>query len=109
MESIAAIKRLSALAQDSRLAVFRLLVKAGPDGIGGRHRPRFGVHPQHSIDAAQHSGDRRACQESACGRSIIYAASYGGMSERTGDVPSPFSDYRRFIPRRLECTLTARH
>jgi len=28
-----AIKRLAALAQDSRLDVFRLLVKAGPDGM----------------------------------------------------------------------------
>eukprot|EP01030_Chromulinospumella_sphaerica_P031839 gene31839-32510_t len=33
MESTLAIKRLSALAQDSRLAVFRLLVKAGRDGV----------------------------------------------------------------------------
>ena len=33
MELIAATKRLSALAQDSRLTVFRLLVRAGRDGI----------------------------------------------------------------------------
>jgi ArsR family transcriptional regulator, arsenate/arsenite/antimonite-responsive transcriptional repressor len=33
MESNTAVKRLSTLAQDSRLAVFRLLVKAGPAGI----------------------------------------------------------------------------
>jgi ArsR family transcriptional regulator, arsenate/arsenite/antimonite-responsive transcriptional repressor len=28
-----AVKRLSALSQESRLAVFRLLVKAGPEGV----------------------------------------------------------------------------
>ena len=33
MESQTAVKRLSALAQDARLAVFRLLVKAGPQGV----------------------------------------------------------------------------
>jgi len=33
MESIKAIQLFSALAQESRLAVFRLLVEAGPDGL----------------------------------------------------------------------------
>jgi len=33
MESEKAVQKLSALAQDARLAVFRLLVKAGPDGM----------------------------------------------------------------------------
>lgn len=33
MESETAVKRLSAIAQESRLDVFRLLVKAGPEGM----------------------------------------------------------------------------
>ena len=33
MEIDIAVRRLAALAQPSRLAVFRLLVKAGPDGL----------------------------------------------------------------------------
>jgi DNA-binding transcriptional ArsR family regulator len=33
MKSIDAVKALAALAQESRLAVFRLLVKRGPDGF----------------------------------------------------------------------------
>ena len=33
MEPTTVVKRLSALAQDSRLAVFRLLVRAGPEGV----------------------------------------------------------------------------
>ena len=33
METTDAVKRLSALAQDARLDVFRLLVKAGPEGL----------------------------------------------------------------------------
>jgi DNA-binding transcriptional ArsR family regulator len=34
MKSKEAIAALSALASEARLAVFRLLVKRGPDGIG---------------------------------------------------------------------------
>jgi hypothetical protein len=33
MESIDAVKALAALAQESRLAVFRALVEAGPGGL----------------------------------------------------------------------------
>ncbi len=33
MELHTAVRHLSALAQDSRLAIFRLLVQAGPDGL----------------------------------------------------------------------------
>jgi DNA-binding transcriptional ArsR family regulator len=33
MESSAAVRRLSALAQETRLAIFRLLVQVGPDGL----------------------------------------------------------------------------
>lgn len=33
MKSITAVTRLAALAQDSRLAVFRLLVQKGPEGL----------------------------------------------------------------------------
>ncbi|HPF74347.1 MAG: helix-turn-helix transcriptional regulator [Rhodanobacteraceae bacterium] len=34
METEAALASLAALAQPSRLAIFRLLVQAGPDGLG---------------------------------------------------------------------------
>ena len=36
MESIDAVKALAALAQESRLAVFRALVEAGPGGLTPR-------------------------------------------------------------------------
>ena len=41
MESEKAVQKLSALAQDARLAVFRLLVKAGPDGMAAGDIARF--------------------------------------------------------------------
>jgi DNA-binding transcriptional ArsR family regulator len=82
MESELAIKRLSALAQDGRLAVFRLLVKVGPDGIAAGEIAQALEIPQNTLSAqltilanAGLVASRRA------GRSIIYTANYSGMSE----------------------------
>jgi len=38
MDMINAVQSLSALSHEGRLAVFRLLVKAGPDGMAGKTR-----------------------------------------------------------------------
>jgi DNA-binding transcriptional ArsR family regulator len=82
MESNDAIKRLSALAQDSRLAVFRLLVKAGRDGVSAGEIARSLEITPNTLSAqltvlanADLVTSRRA------GRSIIYAADYDSMSE----------------------------
>ena len=82
MESELAIKRLSALAQDGRLAVFRLLVQAGPDGIAAGEIAQTLSLPPNTLSAqlsiltnAGLIGSRRA------GRSIIYSANYAGMNE----------------------------
>jgi DNA-binding transcriptional ArsR family regulator len=43
MEAAAAVQALAALAQETRLAVFRLLVQAGPEGLpAGEVAKRFG-------------------------------------------------------------------
>jgi ArsR family transcriptional regulator len=82
MESNTAIKRLSALAQESRLAVFKLLVKAGPDGVAaGEIAQSLGL-PANTLSAqlailanADLVTGRRA------GRSIIYSANFAVMSD----------------------------
>jgi len=82
MESELATKRLSALAQTGRLAVFRLLVKAGPNGIAAGEIARSLDLPPNTLSAqltvlanAGLIANRRA------GRSIIYSANYEGMNE----------------------------
>ena len=82
MESKLAVKRLSALAQESRLAVFRLLIKAGPSGLAAGEIARMleimpnTLSTQLSIlSNAGLIGSRRD------GRSIIYAADFEGMSD----------------------------
>lgn len=77
-----AIEALAALAQESRLAVFRLLVREGPDGLAaGAIADRIGIPAPtlsfhlNQLNAAGLVISRRD------GRSIIYAANYAGMRD----------------------------
>jgi len=82
MESYTAIKRLSALAQDARLAVFRMLVKSGSEGVAAGEIARtLGITPNTlsaQLNLLSNSGLVTSRRE---GRSIIYAADYDGMSQ----------------------------
>jgi DNA-binding transcriptional ArsR family regulator len=80
MEKATAVTALAALAQDNRLDVFRLLVRAGPDGLSaGQVAAALGLAPNtltFHFDRLRHAGlvtVRRA------GRSMIYAARYDSM------------------------------
>ncbi len=82
MELSDAIKRLSALAQDSRLEVFRLLVKAGPSGMAAGDIARQLAIAANTLSAqllvlsnAQLVRARRD------GRSIIYAVNFKSMRD----------------------------
>ena len=80
-----AVAALGALAQESRLAVFRLLVRRGPAGLpAGEIGERVGVPPTTlSFHLAQlsHAGLVTSRRD---GRSILYAANYSGMQELMG-------------------------
>ena len=82
MESDAAVFALGALAQESRLEVFRLLVRQGPEGMpAGQVAEALGIPPATlSFHLAQlgHAGLVRSRRE---GRRIIYSADYDGMRE----------------------------
>ena len=77
MKMADAIRRLSALAQDSRLEVFRLLVKAGPDGMAAGEIARKLEIAPNTLSAQllilSNAGLTRARRE---GRSIIYGADF---------------------------------
>ena len=81
MDQNHAIAALGALAQDTRLALFRLLVTAGPAGLSaGTIAERLGVAPSSlsfHLQQLLHAGlvtQRRA------GRQLIYAAEYEAMN-----------------------------
>ncbi|MBS0255154.1 MAG: helix-turn-helix transcriptional regulator [Proteobacteria bacterium] len=81
MESATVIRALGALAQEHRLAVFRLLVQAGPDGMAaGALAEALGVPASSmSFHLAQlaHAG---LVAQRRVSRSIIYSADYGAMN-----------------------------
>jgi DNA-binding transcriptional ArsR family regulator len=85
MDSTAALAALGALAQESRLAVFRELVEAGPEGLAaGEIGERLGLPgPTLSFHLAQLkvAGLVAARRD---GRSLIYAADYETMNALVG-------------------------
>jgi DNA-binding transcriptional ArsR family regulator len=74
METSTAVGALSALAHEGRLEIFRLLVRAGADGVAGV-LPNTLSSNLNILNAAGLVTSRRE------GRSIIYAAGYGRMRE----------------------------
>jgi DNA-binding transcriptional ArsR family regulator len=85
MDSRAAVAALGALAQPSRLEVFRLLVRRGPAGLAaGEISERVGVPPTTlSFHLAQLSRAGLVTSRRE-GRSILYAADYGAMQGLMG-------------------------
>lgn len=82
MEPFLAIKRLSALAQDHRLEVFRLLVKAGPGGIAAGDIARsLDITPNTLSAQLTILANAGLATSRRDGRSILYAADYPAMSE----------------------------
>ena len=81
MKSKTAIDALSALAQETRLAIFRLLVRQGPDGLpAGTIGERLDIPaPTLSFHLAQLSRAGLVASRRE-GRSILYAADYRGMN-----------------------------
>ena len=81
MDEKRAIAALGALAQETRLALFRLLVTAGPPGLrAGVIAERLGVQPSSlSFHLAQlaHAG---LITQRRLSRQLIYSAEYGAMN-----------------------------
>ena len=81
METLKAIEALGALAHDKRLAIFRLLVQAGPAGLAaGAIGEKLDLPPAtlsfHLAHLAR-SGLASSRQE---GRFVIYSADFGNMN-----------------------------
>ena len=82
MNTQKAVIALAALAQESRLALYRLLVKRGPGGLGpgelseklGVPAPTLSFHLK-ALTHARLIGQRRE------GRNLYYSASYPRMNE----------------------------
>jgi ArsR family transcriptional regulator len=85
METLDAVEALSALAQESRLDAYRLLVEAGPDGMqAGQIAAALDLQPNtltFHFDRLRHAALVTVRRE---GRSMIYAARFDTMNDLLG-------------------------
>jgi ArsR family transcriptional regulator, arsenate/arsenite/antimonite-responsive transcriptional repressor len=85
MKSKDAVLALAALAQESRLAVFRLLVQAGPEGMAASRIAERLKIPASSLSfhlkELMHAGMVKQKKE---GRSLIYSAHFKTMNALLG-------------------------
>lgn len=85
METKKAIAALAAIAQESRLAVFRLLVQAGPEGmIASKISEQLEIPPSSlsfHLKELSHAGMVNVRQD---GRFMIYSANFDTMNSLLG-------------------------
>ena len=85
METKSVITALAALAQESRLAIFRFLVQVGPEGsAASKIGDALGIAPSSlsfHMKELSHAGLVTSHQE---GRFVIYAAKYTAMNDVLG-------------------------
>jgi DNA-binding transcriptional ArsR family regulator len=81
MNGSQAIQSLSSLAQDTRLAIYRLLVEAGPKGLAaGVVAEKLDVPPSSLSFHLAHLARSGLVTQRRVGRCLIYAADYGAMN-----------------------------
>jgi DNA-binding transcriptional ArsR family regulator len=101
MEMTVAVAALSALAQESRLAMFRLLVQAGPDGMAaGEVAEALDLAPNtltFHFDRLRMAGLVTVRRE---GRSMIYGARYDVMNQLLGYLTENCCQGRECAPTR---------
>ena len=82
MENISAVKALAALAQSKRLAVFRLLVEAGPTGsTAGEIATAVDVPPSSLNFHLKELAHAALIESRQDGRFVFYSANYETMNE----------------------------
>jgi len=101
MEANDAVQALGALAQETRLAIFRLLVAAGSEGLAaGRIAESLSIPAatlSFHLKELSHAGLLVSRQE---GRFVIYAADYEAMSDLIGFLTQNCCGGRPCLPAR---------
>lgn len=81
MDSPQAVLALAALAHDTRLAIFRMLVERGPDGFAaGIIAEQLGVPPSSLTFHVQHLHRAGLITQRRVSRQLIYAADFAAMN-----------------------------
>ena len=81
MKAEKAVAALGAIAHDHRLAIFRMLVERGPDGLpAGQIADRLGVPPSSLTFHLQQLLHAGLVSQRRIGRQLIYAADFAAMN-----------------------------
>ncbi len=81
MNSNQAVQSLGALAHDTRLAVYRILVERGPDGLSaGVIAERLGIPPSSLTFHVQHLHRAGLITQRRLSRQLFYAADFTTMN-----------------------------
>jgi len=82
METKTIVTALAALAQDSRLAIFRLLVQTGPEGLAaGKISEALGIAPSSLSFHMKELTFANLVVSTQQGRFIIYSANFQAMND----------------------------
>jgi len=85
MDNGKAVPALAALAHDTRLKLFRMLVEHGPDGLSaGVIAEQLGVPPSSLTFHVQHLHRAGLVTQRRLGRQLIYAADFNAMNGLVG-------------------------
>jgi DNA-binding transcriptional ArsR family regulator len=99
METKSAVEALSALAQDSRLQVYRLLVQAGPEGLAASQiAERVGIPANTLSFHLKTLSQARLVAARQDGRFIYYSANYPQMNALLGFLTENCCGGRRCVP-----------
>lgn len=81
METKTAVRALAALAQETRLAVYRLLVQQGPTGLAaGELAEQLGTPPATLSFHLKELSNAGLVQSRQSGRFVFYSADFGSMN-----------------------------
>ena len=99
MESLTAVKALSALAQDSRLQVYRLLVQAGPNGMAASEiAERLGIPATTLSFHLKTLSQIDLVHPRQEGRFIFYSTNYHRMTELLSFLTENCCDEQGCLP-----------
>jgi ArsR family transcriptional regulator, arsenate/arsenite/antimonite-responsive transcriptional repressor len=85
MDAAKAVTALGALAHEHRLAIYRLLVEAGPDGLAaGAIADRLAVPPSSLTFHLQHLTRAGLIGQRRAGRQLLYATDFAVMNGLVG-------------------------
>ena len=82
MDSSQTVQALGALAHETRLALYRMLVERGPDGLpAGVIAERLGLPPSSLTFHVQHLHRAGLVTQRRVGRQLLYAADFAAMND----------------------------